>query len=194
MSKTKRKRHPGDRYVGTAPRLEAAFISGIHREAFRAAACPVRGKSAKLDASIKYHARHEGGGGGGRIFRKLKNGRHRACPATRAPGRFSSPITVIGNSFPAHRESKCRKGRRLKKGHGFPVYMCVCVCLRFRAPQESRALTRLGVAEFNGNNGLVEVPSKPTEARPPYLVDETNVKTKQQVSAMNDNAKSRAAR
>ncbi|XP_012533864.1 syndecan [Monomorium pharaonis] len=34
--------------------------------------------------------------------------------------------------------------------------------------------------EFTGNNGL-EVPSKPTEARPPY-VDETNVKTKQQTT------------
>ncbi|KAG5331498.1 SDC protein, partial [Acromyrmex heyeri] len=32
--------------------------------------------------------------------------------------------------------------------------------------------------EFTGNNGL-EVPSKPTEARPPYVIDETNVKTKQ---------------
>ncbi|XP_014475887.1 PREDICTED: syndecan-like [Dinoponera quadriceps] len=35
--------------------------------------------------------------------------------------------------------------------------------------------------EFNGNNGLVEVPSKPTEARPPYL-DETNTKPKQQTT------------
>lgn len=39
------------------------------------------------------------------------------------------------------------------------------------------------VAEFTGNNGL-EVPSKPTEARPPYIIDETNVKTKQQVSTI----------
>jgi syndecan 2 len=35
--------------------------------------------------------------------------------------------------------------------------------------------------EFTGNNGL-EVPSKPTEARPPYIIDETNVKTKQQTT------------
>lgn len=27
------------------------------------------------------------------------------------------------------------------------------------------------------------MPSKPTEARPPYIIDETNVKTKQQVSS-----------
>ncbi|KAL0134718.1 hypothetical protein PUN28_001475 [Cardiocondyla obscurior] len=32
--------------------------------------------------------------------------------------------------------------------------------------------------EFTGNNGL-EAPSKPTEARPPYIIDETNVKPKQ---------------
>ncbi|XP_029155801.1 syndecan [Nylanderia fulva] len=35
--------------------------------------------------------------------------------------------------------------------------------------------------EFNGNNGL-EIPSKPTEARPPYFIDETNAKTKQQTT------------
>lgn len=38
------------------------------------------------------------------------------------------------------------------------------------------------VAEFNGNNRL-DVSSKPTEAKPPYIIDETNAKTKQQVSA-----------
>jgi syndecan 2 len=36
--------------------------------------------------------------------------------------------------------------------------------------------------DFDGNNKLVEVPSKPTEARPPYVVDETNIKTKQQTT------------
>lgn len=45
---------------------------------------------------------------------------------------------------------------------------------------DSNVFIRNFVTEFTGNNGL-EVPSKPTEARPPYIIDETNVKTKQQV-------------
>jgi len=50
-----------------------------------------------------------------------------------------------------------------------------CVHLKLRTIQILTSVTLF--TEYNGNNGL-EVPSKPTEARPPYLIDE-NTKTKQ---------------
>jgi len=50
-----------------------------------------------------------------------------------------------------------------------------CVRSKLRTIQILTSVTLF--TEYNGNNGL-EVPSKPTEARPPYLIDE-NTKTKQ---------------
>lgn len=85
--------------------------------------------------------------------------------------RFSSPITVIGNLISSFRERATRHGeKKVSFGSIFGLVEDI-----------NCNIHRDFVTEFTGNNGL-EVPSKPTEARPPY-VDETSVKTKQQVSS-----------